>query len=139
MSKKARAPKITLACLPCSASSIIDRLDYLKHTLRCRKLKSPTPRGKAGDGLVSWYRARLLIYLLRTSGRACLPQTTYQSPIPPLFRITFFSPLPLSVHALVGTLEENAAQRFQSCGYRQPFELLLQLNIRWNGYPGHYR
>lgn len=33
-------------------ASIIDKLDYLKHTLRCRKLKSHPPGGNRG-GLVS--------------------------------------------------------------------------------------
>lgn len=33
-------------------TSIIDKLDYLKHTLRCRKLKSHPPGGNRG-GLVS--------------------------------------------------------------------------------------
>lgn len=73
-------------------ASIIDKLDYLKHTLRCRKLKSHPPGGSRVGSFRG--RARLLIYLLTTSGRICpcrLPTARHQSPIPPL---PFPSPCP---------------------------------------------
>lgn len=120
MSKKARVQDYSWGhslVYPLLAS-IIDKLDYLKHTLRCRKLKSHPSGGKRGVGSFRG-RARLLIYLLRTSGRTCHAEPPYCSPpIPdssPSFSIPLsellFPPFPLSfslpLHAL-GTLEEYA-------------------------------
>lgn len=145
MSKKARVQDYSwghsLVYPP--LASIIDKLDYLKHTLRCRKLKSHPPGGKRGVGSFRG-RARLLIYLLRTSGRTCHAEPPYCSPpIPdssPSFSIPLsellFPPFPLSFSLPLHSVPSRNT-RFQSCGYRQPFELLLQLNIRWIGYPGH--